>query len=649
MTTYTFTATASTISGSWDTPADWSGSPAQTAFYSPAGLRSDFVLISNTAGTLTNLDQGSSTSPTFVDSLTLDDPNLVSIFGNGNATFVQGLTLTAGTIEAGSSTANPVITVGNGGNPGTLQVGGTLIATGAPSSSAPSLTIDGGGNAVASLAGNGTINDLAGAWLDVDNNVSLAVGSSLTFDVGTGALLQFDGDVNAGTVNFQDAAGALIVTGGTLVTPDGNVFVNGGTYGATLSNLEAGNSTAGASYINIEAVGSVASATLVGGNDIQVTDQSGDTYNFKLSGNFTGDTATVVADTNPLLGGFDVLLVCYGAGTAILTSEGEAPVESIRAGDIVMTLEGGAHVPQTVKWVGERTLDLTRHPKREQVAPVRVLKGALGENLPHRDLVLSPDHCLLIDGGLIPAKLLVNGMTIVRDMDAKTVTYHHVELDQHAVLIAEGVAAESYLDTGNRAFFSNAGLATLLHPDLAINENLRCWEEDACAPLTVKPDAVKPVWDRIAARAESLGFTPVSSTVTSDAAVRLLVDGKQIRPITTRDGVASFVVPAGARSVRLLSRATTPGMITPWHDDFRSLGVAIHSVTLRDRSGVAVMAADHPALTSGWHAAEQAEDGTIWRWTNGDASLPIQANGACTVEVAFHASASYIEEARLAA
>ena len=60
----------------------------------------------------------------------------------------------------------------------------------------------------------------------------------------------------------------------------------------------------------------------------------------------------------------------------------------------------------------------------------------------------------------MPAKLLVNGMTIVRDMSLPSVAYHHIELERHAVLIAEGVAAESYLDTGNRAVFSNAGLAT---------------------------------------------------------------------------------------------------------------------------------------------------------------------------------------------
>ena len=183
-----------------------------------------------------------------------------------------------------------------------------------------------------------------------------------------------------------------------------------------------------------------------------------------------------------------------------------------------MTLVDGALVPQTVKWVGHRDLDLTRHPNRAAVAPIRIMRGALGENLPKRDLILSPDHCLFIDDALYPARLLINGMTIVRDLTPNSVSYHHIELDRHAVMFAEGVAAETYLDTGNRAFFSNAGLATILHPELNINENLRCWETDACAPLTVTPEAVRPVWQRFADRATALGHVaPVYETTGTPA------------------------------------------------------------------------------------------------------------------------------------
>ena len=211
-----------------------------------------------------------------------------------------------------------------------------------------------------------------------------------------------------------------------------------------------------------------------------------------------------------------------------------------------MTLVDGVPTPRTVKWVGHRDLDLSRHPKREYVAPIRITQGALGDNLPRRDMIVSPDHCLFIDGGLYPAKLLVNDMTIVRDLTATAVSYHHIELDQHAVMIAEGVPAESYLDTGNRSFFSNAGLATILHPELNINENLRCWETDACAPLTVQPELVQPVWQRFADRAVAQGYTAPVYETTRDAGIHLVVDGKIVRPLAAEGKTVTFMVPGKA-------------------------------------------------------------------------------------------------------
>jgi hypothetical protein len=234
-------------------------------------------------------------------------------------------------------------------------------------------------------------------------------------------------------------------------------------------------------------------------------------------------------------------------------------------------------------------------------------------------------------------------------MAMKSVTYYHIELAEHGILIAEGAAAESYLDTGNRAFFSNAGLATLLHPELTINENLRCWEEDACAPLTVRPDAVKPVWQRFADRALALGFAAPDQATTSDAAIHLMVDGKRLSPLAMRDQTVSFMIPAGAKSVRLMSRAVIPRTLTPWHDEPRNLGVAIRSVTLRDRTGDIVLPADHPALTAGWHAPEYSDDGAVWRWTDGDATLPIAADGPCAVEIAVSGTTTYRQDIRLAA
>ena len=109
-----------------------------------------------------------------------------------------------------------------------------------------------------------------------------------------------------------------------------------------------------------------------------------------------------------------------------------------------------------------------------------VAAGAFGPALPSRDLYLSPDHALFVDGVLIPVKLLVNGSS-VRQVAVDEVTYYHVELPAHEVLLAEGLPAESYLDVDDRSSFANGGGTTALHPDFGA---LR-WEADACARLVV--------------------------------------------------------------------------------------------------------------------------------------------------------------------
>ncbi len=79
-------------------------------------------------------------------------------------------------------------------------------------------------------------------------------------------------------------------------------------------------------------------------------------------------------------------------------------------------------------------------------------RGAFGEGRPNRDLWLSPDHAVFVDGALIPVRHLVNGGAIVQELRDE-VTYSHVELGRHDVVLAEGVLCETYLDTGNRPAF----------------------------------------------------------------------------------------------------------------------------------------------------------------------------------------------------
>ncbi len=144
--------------------------------------------------------------------------------------------------------------------------------------------------------------------------------------------------------------------------------------------------------------------------------------------------------------------VCFLAGTLIATPAGERPVEMIAAGDLVLTADGRA---APVRWVGRQTV-VTLFADPLRTFPVRIAAGALGDGLPTRDLFVSPDHALLLDDVLVQAGALVNGTTITRvEAMPDRFTYFHVELEDHALILAEGTPAESFVDNVTRRRFDN--------------------------------------------------------------------------------------------------------------------------------------------------------------------------------------------------
>ena len=148
----------------------------------------------------------------------------------------------------------------------------------------------------------------------------------------------------------------------------------------------------------------------------------------------------------------DSFPVCFLAGTQIKAPAGDVRVEALAIGDLVLTADGRV---APVRWVGVQTVvTLFADPLRS--FPIRITAGALGQNLPVRDLLVSPDHALMLDGVLVQAGALVNGTTIVRETAMpERFTYFHVELDDHALILAEGVPAETFLDTVTRRRFDN--------------------------------------------------------------------------------------------------------------------------------------------------------------------------------------------------
>lgn len=195
---------------------------------------------------------------------------------------------------------------------------------------------------------------------------------------------------------------------------------------------------------------------------------------------------------------------CFATGTLIATARGEVAVEDLRVGDLVVTAQGGAAL-QPIVWIGHSRANVARHPDPRRIAPVLIKAGALGEGVPHRDLRVSPDHGMFVDGYLVPAGRLVNGTTIIQELWCPEVTYWHVELPAHGLVVSEGAVSESYLDDGNRKQFDNYGITTLFKDFAAERANGR-YKAQACRPVLEEGDeALDRIRARLSARAEALG------------------------------------------------------------------------------------------------------------------------------------------------
>jgi len=339
-----------------------------------------------------------------------------------------------------------------------------------------------------SLNAGGVVNNQAGGTIASPLNVTAI---PVEFSNGAGTLLNA-GSISvafAGLYSVRFAAGFAnrlvaypgahfdhIVDGGNTIGAGATSVIElaAGSGTGTLENI--GSSINGGSFTNFGSIAFDTSARwLISGSPAGLADGqtisgfvAGDTI--QLTGvhetiaSFDGNNLTLGGDATLTLivpgmnsafsaaldgGATDISLACFAAGTRILTDAGEVPVEDLqsaaRAGMRVVSLTHQRALP--VRWVGRQ---------RSRVAPVRVAAGAFGAGMPHRDLLLSPDHAVWIREKMVPVRHLVNGASIA-EAPCGEVEYFHVELEAHGVLLAEGLPAESFLDTGNRfAFAANA-------------------------------------------------------------------------------------------------------------------------------------------------------------------------------------------------
>ncbi len=184
------------------------------------------------------------------------------------------------------------------------------------------------------------------------------------------------------------------------------------------------------------------------------------------------DRMTEAAGSSP--GG----VICFTPGTRIVTPDGTRRIEDLRAGDRIQTKDNGA---QSVLWTGHRRMTGARLYAMPHLRPIRFRSGALGIDRPDEDLLVSPQHRMLVKGAaaqslfhahevLVAAEDLLNDGTICVDRTLREVTYVHVLMERHQIVWANGLETESFhpsnsalemVDPGQRD-----GLLTIL-PGLA--------------------------------------------------------------------------------------------------------------------------------------------------------------------------------------
>ncbi len=365
-----------------------------------------------------------------------------------------------------------------GFNAGALSNAGLIEKTAGLGAS----TLSGGiGNTGTLLAASGTIDvtgtltnnaliEAAGGTIMLANTLAAAGTGSGTVDIGAGGGVVLDGALaSSQTIDFTASSGEL-----SLAAPS-QMF-------GAIEGFSSGD------VIDLSGVAYSTGDTLSYANQtLSVSDAGSTLASLTLQGTYSASQFQLASDG---ASGTDITLTlpCFATGTRIETPTGAVPVEALAVGDRVTLARGGT---AAIVWIGWREIDCRRHKYPARVRPVRIGAGAFAENLPRRDVVLSPDHAVFVDGVLIPIKFLVNGRTI-REETVPSVRYFHIELARHDVLLSEGLAVESYLDTGNRGDFANAATAPAGSARGA---------QARCAPLCRAGKTLAAIHGRLARRA----------------------------------------------------------------------------------------------------------------------------------------------------
>ncbi|OUI91571.1 membrane protein [Acetobacter indonesiensis] len=506
---------------------------------------------------------------------------------------------------------------------GTIQSALSItLPPGGSSASISSLTITGGG----SVTFDGSLNSTyKRTTLIVNGNVTVPEDNVTTLNH---VNLISSGNVSGGTIFI--AKGSTIQA--NVTTPITFSPTNDGVYPNTLYLTGSGTPP---SITNFSHFDSITFGSLISGDtnqhNVYIRDapgSTGSTYEI-----YDETTDTVLVSPLTMAPGEDVTKItwqsdagtlnCFLSGSLIRTPSGDVAVEEISIGDEVITFDWKTNqeISQQVIWVGKANTQVKPHLSDDEAGwPVRILKNAISEGVPFKDMLITPEHCLFFEGKFVPARMLVNGASIFFDKSITSYDYYHVETAQHSVITADGILTESYLDTGNRASFSQEGKVVSILRGIG-----RTWEDDAAAPLCVDRAFVEPLFHKIVAQNANLATSPASATtaeLVTDPDLHLITDnGAVIRPIRHNGQIYNFMLPANVSSVRIVSRASRPSdVVGPFIDDRRYFGVSVAEVHLLcAEQQFDITAHLQSKKPKGW--LENTD--TKSSWTNGDAELPL--------------------------
>jgi hypothetical protein len=384
----------------------------------------------------------------------------------GNITTSIALSINSGsasTLKLESTVSQSSIAINNANQ--TLEIGssGSLTLTSAESITNGAIKLDGGALTDSSGFTIGT-----GATLTGTGTVSGAITGSGTITANGGALTlsgQVDASGTASSLVIDDgstlqltstaALGAAGINPTLTFIGNGDLFIDTAAAVGTL-HLGAISGFSGTDKIQIKAIGSGDTVSWDGVNKLTISNGlTSQTFTFAAG---TAGQYITVSDVS----GVDTLTICFMAGTMIRTPDGEVAVEALKPGDLVLTTTGEA---KPVNWVGRQTVS-KRFADPLRSYPIRVRAGALDDNTPVRDLLISPDHALLVGGVMVQAGALVNGTSITRERTIPdTFVYYHVELDDHSLIFAEGAPAETFVDNVDRMNFDNWSEYQALYPN----------------------------------------------------------------------------------------------------------------------------------------------------------------------------------------